>query len=241
MSLGAQDEAAFNEVNVAGSRFVAEQAALAGVRRLVFLSSIKVNGEGRVQPYQSTDTPNPQDSYGRSKLAAEQVIREVCARHGMEWVIIRPPLVYGPGVRANFRRLIRLVELAIPMPFGSIDNRRSLVGLSNLTDFIEVCMNHPAAAGQVWLVADEECVSTPELLRRLSRQLNRRLWLFQFSPKLLGRLAALLHLRPEVDRLCKSLQVDASPARTKLGWRPVSSLDDELAKAIATYRGRRRR
>jgi nucleoside-diphosphate-sugar epimerase len=235
MRPGSDTETAYNRINVEGSRFVAEQAAKAGVRRFVFLSSIKVNGDGGLLPYRATDAPDPRDPYGRSKLAAEQVIREACARSNMEWVIVRPPLVYGPGVKANFRRLLRLVDLGIPLPLGSIENRRSLVGLTNLGSFIETCMIHPQAAGQVWLIADDECVSTPELLRRLSQHMTRRSLLFSFPPIWLRRLAAALHVRAEFERLCGSLQVDASPARLQLGWYPTSSLDSELARTVAAF------
>ncbi len=238
---GHDAEAAYHQINVEGSRFVAEQAANAGVRRFVFLSSIKVNGEGGALPYRATDAPDPRDPYGRSKLAAEQVVREVCARTQMEWVVIRPPLVYGPGVKANFRKLINLVNLGIPLPLGSIENRRSLVGLTNLVHFIETCMAHPGAAGRVWLIADDECISTPELVNRLSRHLNRRARLFPFSPIWLRRIAETLHVRAELDRLCSSLQVDASPARLQLGWHPTSSLDCELARTVAAFRAGRYR
>jgi nucleoside-diphosphate-sugar epimerase len=234
-------ENAYHQMNVEGSRFVAEQAANAGVRRLVFLSSIKVNGEGGATLYRATDKPDPRDPYARSKLAAERVIREVCGRSEMEWVIIRPPLVYGPGVKANFHRLMRLVDLGIPLPFESIGNRRSLIGLANLAHFIETSMIHPGAAQQVWLIADDECVSTPELLRRLSRHMNHRSRLFRFSPKWLRRLATPLRVRAEIDRLCDSLQIDASPARVQLGWRPTSSLDGELARTVAAFRAERNR
>jgi len=232
-------DAAYQEINVAGSRFVAEQAVLAGVRRFVFLSSIKVNGEGGELVYQSTDDPDPQDAYGISKLAAEQTIREVCELGNVECVIIRPPLVYGPGVRANFRRLMRLVDLGLPLPLGSIRNQRSLVGVSNLAGFIECCMSHPGAGGKTWLIADDESVSTPELLRRIARQMSRRIILIPVSPKWLRRIAVPLQLRAEIARLCDSLLVDASPARVELGWRSTHSLDFELARTVAAYRAER--
>jgi nucleoside-diphosphate-sugar epimerase len=232
-------QAAYHEINVEGSRFVAEQAVLAGVRRLVFISSVKVNGEGGELPYQATDEPNPQDAYGISKLAAERIIREVCDLGKIEWVIIRPPLVYGPGVKANFRRLMRLVDLGLPLPLGSIQNQRSLVGLSNLVSFIETCMTHPRACGKSWLIADDESVSTPELLRRIAHQMGRRMRLISISPKWLRHLAVPLHLRAEIARLCDSLLVDASPARVELGWRSTHSLDYELARTVAAYRAER--
>jgi UDP-glucose 4-epimerase len=229
-------EAAYDRINVAGSRFVAEQAANAGVRRFVYLSSVKVNGEGAPLPYQATDVPNPCDAYGRSKLAAEQAIHEICARSGMESVVIRPPLVYGPGVKANFRKLMRLVDIGVPLPFASIENRRSLIGLTNLAHFVETCMKHPAAAGHIWLISDDECVSTPELLRSLSRHMKRRSRLFRFPPILLRRIAVSLRLGTEIGRLCDSLQVDASPAREQLQWQPTCSMDSELARTVAAFR-----
>jgi nucleoside-diphosphate-sugar epimerase len=239
--MGAERDAqdAYDRINVEGSRFVAQQAASAGVRRLVFLSSIKVNGEGGEVPYRATDEPAPCDPYANSKLAAEQVIREVCAGNDMEWVIIRPPLVYGPGVKANFHKLMRLVDLGIPLPFESIRNRRSLLGVTNLVQFIETSMIHPEAARQVWLVADDECISTPELLRRLSRHMHRKSRLFPFSPSWLRRLATPFGLGAEIDRLCDSLQIDASPASMLLGWRPTSSMDAELANTVAEFRASR--
>jgi len=174
-------------------------------------------------------------------LAAEQVIREVCSRNDMEWVIIRPPLVYGPGVKANFHKLMRLADLAIPLPFESIENRRSLLGLTNLVQFIETSMIHPEAARQVWLVADDECISTPELLRRLSRHMHRKSRLFRLSPSWLRRLVAPFGFGTEIDRLCDSLQIDSSPAHFQLGWRPASSMDAELASTVAEFRAARKR
>jgi UDP-4-keto-D-QuiNAc 4-reductase len=234
-------QAAFDQVNVAGSCFVAEQAQRAGVRRFVFLSSVKVNGEGGDRLYKAEDTPNPQDPYGRSKYAAEQSIRDICARSGMELVVIRPPLVYGPGVKANFRRLMMLADLGMPLPLGSIENRRSLIGLFNLADFIETCMIHPAAAGDIWLIADDESVSTPDLLRRLSRQMGRPSRLFRMSPRWLRRMATTLQVRGAIDRLCDSLQVDSSPARVRLGWRAKCSMDEELARTVTAYRNEHNR
>jgi nucleoside-diphosphate-sugar epimerase len=232
-------EAEYHETNVAGSRFAAEQAVSAGVRRFVFLSSIKVNGEGGELPYHSTDQPDPQDAYGISKLAAERAIREVCEMGKIECVIIRPPLIFGPGVKANFRRLMNLVDLGLPLPLRSIHNRRSLVGLSNLVGFIETCMTHPSAGGKTWLIADEESVSTPELLRRIAQHMARRIFLVPVSPKLLRRFAEPLRMRAEIARLCDSLLIDASPARVDLGWRPTHSLDIELARTVAAYKAER--
>ncbi len=227
----------YHEVNVAGSQFVAEQAARAGVRRFLYLSSIKVNGEGGgPAPYRAEDAPNPHDDYGRSKRDAEIALRDLCARSGMELVIIRPPLVYGPGVRANFRRLLRLSAMGVPLPLGSIDNRRSLVNVWNLADFIETCMTHPRAPGNTFLISDGEDLSTPQLLRKLARLMRRPSRLFRFPPQALMRIAQRVSLGSEMRRLCESLQVDSTPARERLDWRPVVSVDEGLERTVAAYR-----
>jgi nucleoside-diphosphate-sugar epimerase len=232
-----EDAEAFNEVNVLGASFVARQAVEAGVKRFIMLSSIKVNGEGGASlVYRAEDVPKPEDAYGRSKLAAEIAIREICARGGVEYVILRPPLVYGPGVGANFRRLMRLVELGIPLPFGSIDNRRSLVGIRNLMDFIETSMVHPGAAGKTWLVSDGQDLSTLELVNRLARLMFRRPSLFRFPPSLLRFAASCLGREEEMKRLTGSLQVDTNPAAACLDWRPPVSVDDGLAETVAAYK-----
>ncbi|MGO9514254.1 MAG: NAD-dependent epimerase/dehydratase family protein [Steroidobacteraceae bacterium] len=232
-----QAAVAYREVNVSGSRFVAEQAARAGVRRFVYLSSIKVNGEGgAATPYRAEDAPNPLDLYGRSKWEAEIALRDLCHRSGMELVIIRPPLVYGPRVRANFNRLMHLASLGVPLPLGSIDNRRSLVNVWNLADFIETCMTHPRAAGNTFLISDGEDLSTPQLLRKLSGLMHRPSRLFRFPPRALLHVARLIGFGPEMRRLCESLRLDSTPARERLEWQPVVSLDEGLARTVAAYR-----
>jgi nucleoside-diphosphate-sugar epimerase len=231
---------AYHEVNVEGSRFVAEQAAQAGVRRFIYLSSIKVNGDGGgAQPYRAEDAPYPLDLYGRSKRDAELALQEVCARSAMDLVIIRPPLIYGPGVRANFRRLIKLAALGLPLPLRSIDNRRSLVNVWNLADFIETCMLHENAPGETFLISDGEDLSTPDLLQKLSHSMHRPSRLFRFPPQALRRIARLAGLGAEIERLCGSLVVDSTPAREKLGWHPIVSVDEGLARTVAAYRTER--
>jgi len=235
------DPRAYEKINVEGSRFVAEQAARARVKRFVFLSSAKVNGEDSNGGLFQADGPmQPQDAYARSKASAERIIRDVCERASMEFVIVRPPLVYGPGVRANFHRLLRLADLGWPLPLGSIANRRSLVAVENLADFIATCMVHPHAPGRVWLVSDGEDLSTPELIRRIARCMRRPARLFNFSPVLLTRIAKLVGWGGEAARLCDSLVLDVRPALQLLNWRAPKGLDDGLQETVADYLGRRR-
>jgi nucleoside-diphosphate-sugar epimerase len=234
----ATDIDAEKRINTDGSRFVAEQAAAAGVRRLVMLSSIKVNGEGTPQGirYRSTDIPSPADAYGNSKMAAETAIRDVCGQSDTEYVIARPPLIYGPGVKANFRRLMRAIDLGIPLPFGSIGNRRSMVGIENLCSFIETCTVHPRASGKTWLVSDGDDLSTPELVEKLAKLMARRTPLFRFPPTWLKFLARSLGRAEELERLMGSLQVDSEPATEELGWRPGISVNQGLARTVAAYK-----
>ena len=224
---------AFRKVNVLGTLRLAEQAAAAGVKRLVFLSSIKVNGEGSPVPYCETDTPDPQNPYAISKWEAEQGLHDIAARTGLEVVILRPPLVYGPGVKANFRRLMNAVRKGIPLPFGSIDNRRSLLYLGNLVDAIRACIEHPAAANKTYLIADGEDVSTPDLVRRLAGAMNRPARLLAVPPALLSAAGTLLGKRDQVARLLGSLTVDSSAIRRDLGWTPPHTLDDGLRMTVS--------
>jgi nucleoside-diphosphate-sugar epimerase len=236
MGRDSRSDTAYQEINVAGTRFAAELAARAGVKRFVFLSTAKVNGEGcNGRSYRAEDQPDPQDAYARSKGAAEVIIRDICGRTGMEFVVVRPPLVYGPGVRANFLRLLRLTERAWPLPFGAIVNRRSLVGVENLVDFIETCMVHPQAPGRVWLVSDGEDLSTPDLIERLARFMGRPVRLFACPPTALRALAHLLGRSAEIARLCDSFVLDAGPAREVLEWRPPMSVDDGLGRTVAYF------
>ena len=236
MGRDGQSDAAYEEINVAGSRFAAELAAGAGVKRFVFLSSAKVNGEGcHGRSYRADDRSDPQDAYARSKAKAEAIIRDICGRTGMEFVIVRPPLIYGPGVRANFHRLLMLTEHGWPLPFGAIVNRRSLVGVENLVDFIETCMVHPQATGRIWLVNDGEDLSTPDLIRRLARLMARPARLLACPPTLLRALGRLIGRSAEMARLCDSFVLDARPARDILEWTPPISVDEGLSHTVADY------
>lgn len=233
--LGGGEALALNRtVNFDGTRALFLQASQAGVRRFVFVSTAKVHGE-KTQlgaPWNEQSPIAPQDPYATSKAMAEHFICEHDAARQMEWVIIRPPLVYGPGVRANFRALAKAVAMGLPLPFGNIDNLRSLVGLHNLVDFIVRCVESPEAAGQAFLVSDDQDISTRNLVRRLAHALNRSdpsvsvpIRLLKFGALALGQSARL-------TRLCESLQVDIKKARSVLAWSPPFSVDAEIRSAI---------
>jgi nucleoside-diphosphate-sugar epimerase len=224
--------AEFRRVNVDGTLNLARQAASAGVRRFVFISSIKVNGEVTLagHPFAADDVPAPQDAYGISKLEAEQGLKQIAVETGMAVVVIRPPLVYGPGVRANFQTLLRTVAWGLPLPLGSVDNRRSLVALDNLVDFIVTCIDHPRAANQTFMVSDGEDISTPELIRRMAHAMGRPARLIPMPVWLLKAGATMLGKRDMVQRLLGSLQVDIEKASRLLDWRPPISLDQGLKK-----------
>lgn len=223
----------FRRVNVQGTLNLARKAAAAGVRRFLFVSSIKVNGEATQLGRQFTadDAPAPLDAYGVSKMEAEEGLREIALQTGMEVVIIRPPLVYGPGVKANFAAMMRWLKRGVPLPLGAIHNQRSLVSLDNLVDLIVTCITHPAAANQTFLVSDGEDVSTTELLRHMGQAMGRPARLIPVPASWLKLAAALVGKREIAQRLCGSLQVDIEKTRRLLGWTPPLSLDDGLKKA----------
>lgn len=227
---------AYRQINVEATRNLAQQAAAAGVRRFVFLSSIKVNGENTAgQPFTRDDTPQPLDAYGISKCEAEDALRQIGADTGMEIVILRPPLVYGPGVKGNFLRLLRAVARGTPLPLGSINNRRSLVYVGNLVDAIIPCMDAPAAAGKTYLVSDGEDVSTPALIRKLAAALGTSPWLLPCPPALLRFGGTLLGKGATAMRLTGSLAVDGTPLRQELAWQPRFSLDQGLNATAQWY------
>lgn len=226
---------AYREVNLHGTRRLAEQAATAGVHRLVFVSSVKVNGERTRAgcPFSARDCPAPEDAYGISKHEAEQALLEIGACTALKVAIVRPPLVYGPGVKGNFARLIRWVRTGIPLPLAAVHNRRSLVALDNIVDLLICCAMHSRATGQVFLAGDGADLSTPELLGRIARAMNRRARLFPVPPSVLSAVARLVGRGAEVDRLIGSLQVDISHAYETLGWRPPVGIDECLAKTVS--------
>jgi nucleoside-diphosphate-sugar epimerase len=229
----------FRLVNVQGTLNLAQQAAATGVHRFVFVSSVKVNGESTRlgSPFQADDAPAPLDAYGVSKMEAEQGLREIASQTGMEVVIIRPPLVYGPGVKANFAAMMRWLQRGLPMPLGAIHNRRSLVALGNLVDLIVLCVTHPAAANQTFLVSDGEDVSTSDLLCRLGQALGHPAYLLPVPENWLKVAAILAGKQDIAQRLCGSLQVDIEKTRRFLGWTPPLTLDQGLKKAAAQIGG----
>jgi len=223
----------FRKVNVDGTLNLARQAADAGVKRFVFISSIKVNGETTTDkpPFSPDDTYQTTDPYGLSKLEAEQGLFRLAQETGMEVVVIRPPLIYGPDVKANFRRLIEIVDKGVPLPLGAVvHNQRSLVALDNLVDFIILCAGHPKAANETFLISDGEDVSTTELLQKVANAMDKKARLIPVPVGLMTCVANLLGKGDVAKRLFGSLQVDSSKARELLGWKPVISMDEQLKK-----------
>ena len=232
----AADPLAEYRINVQATHTLAQAAVAAGVQRFVFASSIKVNGEATTgKPYSEADAPCPEDHYGITKREAEHALRVVAASSSMQTVILRPPLMYGPGVKGNFLTLVRAVARGVPLPLASLRNRRSLLGVANLAHAIAVCVQHPAAAGKTYLVADNDGLSTPDLVRAIALALGK-------TPRLLPCPAALLVLAGRLTgksgamrRLVGSLQIDSSRIRNELGWQPQTSLAHGLAELAGWY------
>lgn len=230
----------YRSINVNGTEQLAKQAAAAGVRRFVFLSSVKVNGEstdGR-GPFVETEKPCPIDPYGISKLEAEQVLLEISKKTGMEVVIIRPPLVYGPGVKANYLTMMYWLGKGLPLPFGAIHNRRSLIALDNLVDLITTCIDHIAAANEIFLVSDGEDLSTTDLLRRMAIAMDKPTRLITVPQGILKLGMKLLGKADLAQRLCGSLQVNISKTHDVLGWNPPFTVDEALRKTALDYLAR---
>ena len=226
----------FRQVNTHATERLARMAAQTGVRRLVFLSTIKVNGESTGnQAFTETDAPNPQDNYALSKWEAEQALKRVAAETGLDLVVLRSPMVYGPVVKGNFLRLLQAVQRGMPLPFASIRNRRSIVFLGNLVEAIIICMTHTQAKGKTYLVSDDEQISTAELISRIARALGRPARLWPFPAELLRIAAMLAGKSTEADRLLNSLLVDSSKIRSELGWKPSASLDQGLAETARWF------
>lgn len=216
---------AFREINTIGTINLARQAANSGVKRFIFISSVKVNGEASKKAYSVDDAPQPEDPYGLSKAEAEALLKELGNETGMQIVIIRPPLIYGPGVKANFKKLLELTSKGFPLPFGSvIENRRSMIFIDNLVDFILICMTHPKAANETFLISDCHDLSTGELLRQLSFAFGKKPRLVPVPVSVLSLLGKLSGKPDLITRLCGSLQVDTSKANVLLNWAPPFSV-----------------
>ncbi len=205
---------------------------------VIFISSIKVNGESSApeRPFTEDDQPAPEDPYAISKWETEIGLQQLAGKTGMELVIIRPPLVYGPGVKANFLSMMRWIDRGLPLPLGAVHNKRSLVALENLISIIITCVDHPAAANQTFLVGDGEDTSTPELLRRIGGAMGKRVRLIPMPAELLIFAASVLGKRSIAQRLCGSLQVDISKARSLLGWEPPVSVDEGLRQVVEEFK-----
>ncbi|MGQ5525074.1 UDP-glucose 4-epimerase family protein [Chitinimonas sp. PSY-7] len=217
-------------INVDGTINLARQAANAGVQRFIYISSVKVNGEKTElgKPYSIADMPAPIDAYGISKMEAENALRKIASETGMEIVIVRPPLVYGPGVKANFRSLMHCISQGIPLPLGMIRNKRSLVALDNLVDLIHCCINSPFAANQTFFVSDGNDLSTTQLVKFMSLALGRKPRLIAVPASIITAVAVVCGKSNVASRLCESLQVDISNTRSLLGWTPPVSVDESL-------------
>jgi nucleoside-diphosphate-sugar epimerase len=224
----------YRRVNVDGTLNLARQALAAGVKRFIFISSIKVNGEQTSfgQPFTEDDMPAPEGAYGVSKWEAEQGLRQLAAETGMELVIIRPPLVYGPGVKGNFASMMKLISMGLPLPLGAIHNQRTLVALDNLVDLIVTCIGHPAAANEVFLAGDGQDLSTTELLRGVAIAMGKQLNLLPVPQSLLMLGATLLGKREVAKRLLGSLQLDISKTKKLLAWEPPISVEEGLKRCF---------
>lgn len=229
--------AEYRRVNVEGTANLARQAAQAGVKRFVFVSSIKVNGEctPKGKPFQPDDKPAPEDAYGISKFEAEQVLKDICADTGMQYVIVRPVLVYGPGVKANFLRMMSWVYRGVPLPLGAVHNKRSLVALDNLVDFLLQCARHPKAADQIFLVSDGVDLSTTELLQTIGAALDKRARLLPMPMGVLSGLLGLLGKGAIAQRLGDTLQVDISKNKQLLDWTPPYTVDEAMRKTARAF------
>jgi nucleoside-diphosphate-sugar epimerase len=233
--LAAEPTADYWAVNVAGTEHLAQMAASMRVRRFIFMSSIKVNGEGRQIPYTEYDKPMPSDPYGISKYEAEQRLNVITARTDLEVVVLRPSLVYGPQVKANIPRLFKVINMGIPLPLANVRNQRSMIFLGNLIDAIILCIDHPKAAGKTYLLSDGEDTSTPELIQKVASMLGKPPRLFPFSLTLLRQLAKVAGKSEAVSRLLDSLSVDGSKICTELGWTPRVTMTEGLAQTAKWY------
>jgi nucleoside-diphosphate-sugar epimerase len=229
--------ALYRKINVEGSVRLAQQASQAGVRRMIFMSSIKVNGEAtKEQPFTENDLPAPLDPYGISKLEAEKALQDICSRSGLELTVLRPTLIYGYGAKGNLLKLMKAVDRGWPLPIGAVHNRRSLLGMGNLIEAVKLCLTHPAAAGATFLVSDERPVSSSQLATCIGQELGRPARLLPVPVTLLRLVGALTGKTPAVDRLTSSLVIDTSRIQGTLGWRATVSFEQGIADMVLGYR-----
>lgn len=225
------------EVNVHGTEKLALSAAALGVRRFVYISSIKVNGEGKTRPYGEVSTPNPLDLYGQSKWEAEKILHGIASETGMEIVILRPPVIYGPGVKANFLRLLQIVDREIPLPFGAMHNKRSMIYLGNMVHAIISCATNEKAAGNTFLVSDGQDISTPQLVRMMAKKMDKKARLFPCPPTLLRVIGKICGKSAEIERLTGSLCIDDKNFRSTLDWQPPYSLKQGIEGTVNWFQG----
>lgn len=227
---------AYREVNVAGTVNLAKQAVDAGVKRFVFVSSIKVNGElSEAKPFTADATPMPLDPYGQSKMEAETELRTIAEASGLEVVIVRPPLVYGPGVKANFHNLLKLVDRGIPLPLGAANGYRSMVALDNLVDLLMHCLKHPNAPGQTFLVSDGRDLTVSEMVGLIAGAMKTKTRLLSVPPWIIYGLASLVGKRAVADRLFGALQVDITKTRQRLGWSPPVTPEEAIRNTVEAF------
>jgi len=224
----------FRKVNVLGTERLARMAAKAGVERFIFISSVKVNGEGDLKPYTEKDISDPQDAYAFSKRESEDLLAYIANETGLQVVILRLPLVYGPGVKANFKNLIRIAGSGLPLPFKGINNRRSFVYLGNLSSAIVTCITHPLAAGETFLVSDGQDVSTPDLIKMIACAMNKKVVLFSLHSGFLKALCRIAGKVEELEKLTGSLLVDSSKIRNLLGWKPPFTIGEGIKETVNT-------
>lgn len=233
------DPNGYRNANAIWPRRLAERASALGIPRFVFISTVKVAGDSHLEPIDESVPLHPGDAYASSKADAEAMLEQVARQIGLRVTVLRPPLVYGPGVGANFLRLLRIVNAGWPLPLASVRNRRSLVYIGNLVSAIEACLTHPAAANRTFLVSDDHDVSTPELVEEIAASLGKKARLFAFPPVLLRTAGGAIGRGDAMAALTESLQVDISRIKTELGWRPPFSLEQGLAETAVWYRSRR--
>lgn len=229
--------AKFREVNVEGTANLAHQAVKAGVKRFIFISSIKVNGESTCGvPFNRSDNPHPQDPYGISKCEAEKVLIEISNNSAMEVVIIRPPLIYGPGVKGNLLSISRVVQKSLPLPLGGLKNRRDMVSIYNLCDLIMLCLTHPSAANKTFLVSDDSAISTSELVTYMARGMGKKTFLLPAPVKIMEFVARVFNKSSITDRLFGSLEVDISDTKKALAWKPPYSVEESFKMMFSNYK-----